>query len=128
MSTGSTWSLGNWNSVQLNLLGRQIYRTGGSTYTKLVFTHGPRFRSLVKTVSPYGSLTFVQVLLLWCLACCRPSSPRNISLLPTTPTLWKFPSLVYIYHFLSTRIGSSSVEACLVMSSTGVNRAEQCLA
>ncbi|KAH9988207.1 hypothetical protein BJV77DRAFT_964507 [Russula vinacea] len=54
-------------------------------------------------------------------------SPEHIMLF-TPPKLWKFPSLVYIYHFSSTRIRSSSAEAFQVTLLAGLSPVEQCLA
>jgi hypothetical protein len=128
MSTGSTWRHGNSSSVQLDLHGLRSRITGGSTFSKRVFTYEPRFKSRIKMVPPYNSLTFIQVPLLWCPACCRHSSHENTLLQLTSPSLWKLPSLACIYHFLSIRTGSSSVEAFQGTLLTRLSRVEPCLA
>jgi hypothetical protein len=126
--TGSTLTLANLNSVLLDFHGRLDLPTGGSTHIYPVSTHVQHFKSLVREVPRYSLLTFVQVPSVRCPACCRRWSPRKISSLPTLPSHWMFPFLGCIYHFLSTRIGSSSVEACQVTLLTRLSRAEQCSA
>ena len=126
--TGLTLTLANSNSVRQGIHGRLDPQTGGSTSTNLVLSHVQHFRSLVKAVPRYSLLTFVQVPSARCLAFCHHWSPRSISLQLTPLKLWKSPSLVCIYRFLSTRMGSLSLEACLITLSTRLNRVEQCLA
>ena len=128
MSTGSTWRHGNSNSVQLDLHGLGNRITGDFTFLKPGLTYGPRFKSMIKMVPSYNSLIFVQVPLLWFPACCRHSSPQNTLLQRTPLILWKLPSPACIYHFLSIRTGSSSVEAFQGTLLTRLSRVELCLA
>ena len=128
--TGLTWVLADLNFVLLDPHGRLDLPTGTSTFLNIVLklAHVSFFRSTAKMVPPYNSSISVQRPSRWCPACCRPWSPRNISLLLTRPGLWKFPSLVCTYHFLSTRTGSSNVEAFRVTLWTRISPVEQCLA
>ena len=126
--TGSTLTLKNSNSVQLDLHGRLDLLTGGSTFTNLVLTSVQHFRSLAHQVPQYGSLTFAQVHSVQCPAYYHHWSPRKILLLPTPPSRWKFHSLGCIYRFLSTRAENLSVEACQITLLTSLSRVERCSA